>query len=300
MEDAAQGLVAVAMDIRHRRPRLLGYSRVEGEGLSAAALQRLARDLPRRLPWVWTCSREQYNLVVLEKPPVSASELHKSIQWALESRIDFPSEEAVVVWMDIPHPESDAKGQEHLCVVAAHQDTIQGIGRTFQEAGLPLQVVDVRETAQRNIAALIEQDDECLALMSFEPQGVLLTFTWRGELYLDRFFIQPMQEIEQASETERQRILERLASQYTRSLAFISSQFGFLNVRRLMLGPLPFDFDMASAMSGRLPHPAQTVDLTALLDLGAQVNVAEFAGGALQAQLWCAIGAGLRYERTRA
>ncbi|MFM7024733.1 MAG: type IV pilus biogenesis protein PilM [Limnohabitans sp.] len=299
VDDAVHGLVAVVMDIGHRRPRLLACKQVEASGLSLEALKRLAGDLPKRLPWVWTCSREQYNLMVLEKPPVPASELHKSLRWALESRVDFPTEEAMVVWMDVPHPSPAPGDAEHLHVVAAHKDTVRSIAQTFAEATLPLEVVDIRETAQRNIAALIEQDDECLALMSFEPQGVLLTFTWRGELYLDRFFIQPLQEIEQANPAERQRILDRVVSQYLRSLDFISSQYGFLQVRRLMLGPLPFEFDMVSAMAGRLPHPVQKVDLAALLEVNDQTGAEVLASSALQARLWYAIGAGLRYEGTR-
>lgn len=297
--DTAEGLVAAVMDISQSRPRLLNYAQDASATLSPLDLQGLAQGLtPHQTPWVWTTSREQYNLLVLDKPPVPASELDKGIRWALDSRIDFPSEEAAVVWMDIPLP-ADAVRPEHIYAVATHQSTIDNLSQIFKEAALPLKVVDVRETAQRNIAALLEKKDECLALMSFERRGVLLTFTWRGELYLDRFLAQPLEEIKQADENQQHYIVERIVNHYTRSLDFLSRQFAFLQVNRLVLGPQPFALDMISALSPRLPHPLQPLDLRQVLTLGEQIDEAAFADPRLQAQLWCAIGAGLRYEGRR-
>lgn len=293
----ADGLTGAVCTTGTGRPQVLASRHLPQAPASAPAVADLAQALSAgRLPWVWVLGREDYLLLVMDKPPLPPSEMRGGIAWALEPRIDFPREQASIAWMDIPQPR-EADETQQVYAVASRSTTIDQARELFDTARLPLAVVDIPETAQRNIAALVERPDECLAMLSFEPAGALLTFTWRGELYLNRFIAQPLKDMGQAEGPDRDRIVDRLVSPYRQSLDFLARQYPFLRVSRLVVGPQPFDWDLVPRLAQVLPHAVEPVDLSQWVDFGVQ---AQAPSAAEQARLWRVLGACLREEGPRA
>ena len=292
----AQGLVATVCATSSARPRILASHHLPDAEPTATNISTLAQALgAAQLPWVWLLGRDDYLLVVMDKPPLPAAEMNGGVAWALEPRIDFPPEQASVAWMDLPQPEP-AHATSQIYAVASRRTTVDQARRLFDEAQVALEVVDIPETAQRNIAALIAHEDECLAMLSFEATGALLTFTWLGELYLNRFIVQPLHDIDRADDADRHRILIRLVGHYQQSLDFLARQYEFLRVSRLVVGPVPFAWDPVPTLARALPHAVESIDLSRWVDWS---DSADTPGGSDQARLWGVLGAALRQESLR-
>lgn len=254
--------------------------------------------------------RGQYQLVQLPRPPVPAAEMQRSVKWAMASQVDFDLEDAVLVTMDLPQPrlgESTvspvtAKAETEsndatLYAVTAQKQVVDQVAHAFKDAGQRLDAVDVRETAQRNIAALLEAPDECLCLLRVTTVGIQLTFTHRGELYLDRFIAQPMSVLQGADDFERQRFIERMVQQTQVSVNHIQSHHGDLKVKRVVLCPLPAALRLEEPLREQLGLPLETLDLSTVFDLSA---VPSLAAASEQARYFVALGASLRGMGTHA
>ena len=52
----------------------------------------------------------------------------------------------------------------------------------FEAAEVDLAAIDIPELAQRNIAALLEDENRGLVFLRIDESGMMLTLTFRGEL----------------------------------------------------------------------------------------------------------------------
>src|SRR5258706_6308057 len=100
--------------------------------------------------------------------------------------LDCHIDDAPMDVLDIP-PDSDLAGRGHsMYAVAARNEIIQERIKTFEEARIPLSVIDIPEIGQRNISALHETEGRGAALLYFNHEFGMLTVTCRSELYLSR------------------------------------------------------------------------------------------------------------------
>ena len=273
------------------RPQVVKCARSVHDG--AEALAELARRVSvSGFPYTLPLKRGDYQMLVIPEPPVLASEMERSLRWTLGSMVEYPIDEANVAWMRIPTAEFQPNRVKHIYAIVSRQSVAKEQIVLFQKAKLNLRAIDVRETAQRNIAALLEKKGEGLGLLSVGPTGVTITFTFGGELYLDRFIELSPDELAAADAAERQKIFERIALQVLRSVDFISRNFSFMPVDRLVLAPLP------AAMAGLRDYLAQnlsvqveTLDLAAVFDLSL---TPELRAPENQSRYFVALGAALR------
>jgi len=96
-------------------------------------------------------------------------------------------------------------------------------------------VIDIPETAQRNIAALFEMEGRGLAMLVFGDEGGLLTITCDGELFLARRLDITLGQLQDADENLRQQYLDRVELEVQRSLDYFDRQFHHIPVNRLIL-----------------------------------------------------------------
>ncbi len=242
-------------------------------------------------PWTLALQRGEYQMLVLAEPAVLASEMEHSLRWTMGNLIDYPVDEAHLTWMKIPTAELQPNHARHLYAVVARHALIKTQQVLFQKCKLNLRAIDVRETAQRNVAALIEKKGEGLGLLRVAPDGVSISFTFAGELYLDRFIEQPLAEVLAADETGRQEIFERIALQVSRSIDFISRNFPFMPVQRMVLAPLPAPIGLRDYLAGNLSLPVEQLDLATLFDLSL---TPELTASENQSRYFIALGAALR------
>lgn len=256
------------------------------------ALADLAKEMGMG-GWTLPLPRGDYQMLVLPEPPVLESEMEQSLRWTLTSMIDFPIEQAVVQWMRIPTAEFDPKREKQLYVIVARRGLIEEQDLAFSKAQILLKAVDVRETALRNIAALLEKKQEGIGLLTIGAAGVTTTFTYRGELYLDRFIAQSLEEVLSGDSVRQARFADRIAQQVYQSMDLLARNFTFINVGRIVVAPVP-GLDIVGHLRGKLPVNVEMLDLSKVLDL---THAPELRKPELQSKYLVALGAALREQK---
>ena len=231
----------------------------------------------------------EYQLLLVDAPSVPREELKSAIRWKIKDMIDYHVDDATVDVLDIPPLEGGAARNHMMFAVSANNELIQAKIREFEEARIPLRVIDIPETAQRNIAALYESENRALGLVYFGEQSGLLTINFRAELYLARRLEVGLEQLAGASPA-RESALERLAVEIQRTLDHFDRQFRSLPVARVLIAPSRAG-GIAQFLKARLGVEAQEIDLNDVLAFDGERPDAQ-----TQWQLFHHFGAALRYE----
>jgi MSHA biogenesis protein MshI len=175
--------------------------------------------------------------------------------------------------------------------VAAKNEIVQGQVAQFERAKIALQVIDIPETAQRNIAELYETADRGIGMLSFDHAGGLFTLSFLGELYLARRLDLTWSQLVGAQESQRQAYFERIGVELQRSLDHFERQYQNITLSELVLGPMPEDIGLVAFLSSQLYLPLRQINLADALEFaGDDMGVDE------QWQLLRVLGAALRLE----
>lgn len=293
--DAGSDGSLVAVSVRRRasaRPQVVKCARSTPGTAMAEALTELAHKVSvAGFQWTMALQRGDYQMLVIAEPSVLASEMERSLRWSLGAMIDFPVEEANVAWMKIPTTVQQPNHARHIYAIVSPKSVAKAQLALFQKAKLNLRAIDVRETAQRNIAALLEKKNEGLGLLCVGSSGVLIVFTFAGELYLDRFIEQPLDEMVAADDAGRKKIFDLIALQVSRSVDFVSRNFPFMPVQRIVLAPLPAPLELRDYLAQNLSLQVDLLDLAEVFDLSLtpELQVPEN-----QSRYFVALGAALR------
>lgn len=293
---SARGLLGVTVGPAANpggKPRVLRCATLPNAQLGTESLSALSKLLQaHNTPWVLPLPRKDYNILVIAEPAVRADEMHQSVRWAISNMVDYPTDDAFISWMKIPTETLMPGRPPHIYVVVARNHIVAENQAAFQRSKLQLAAVDVRETAHRNISALVEKPGEGLVMLAIGATGVQLTITFRGDLYLDRYIEENLFN-DNGDESTRQRASERIVLQVQRSLDFVSRTLSFIDISRVVLAPLPAETPLRSALELNLPVPLEVLDLASLFDFSA---TPELADTTLQADYLVALGAALRFR----
>lgn len=274
------------------KPQVVSCGTMSEPEFGADALAHLARKIAvSSFQWTLPLARGDYKLLVLPEPAVKPGEMVDSVRWSLGTVLDYPVEEAALDWVSIPTLKHAPQRQQHLYAVVARNAIIQQRGEIFRRAKIALNVIDIRETAQRNIAALVEKPGEALGMVSVNMQGVQITFTFEGELYLDRFIEIPMATAVAGDDDSRTRMFERITLQVQRSLDFVHRTLPFMQVGRIVMAPLPAPIALREHLAQNIAQPVEMLDLASVFDFSL---TPELAPEEAQARYFVALGAALR------
>jgi MSHA biogenesis protein MshI len=281
-------LLLVTVDGAGERPRVVEAKRVAGDqwdGLAELLRLGVASDAST----VAVLPRSDYQIVQIERPPVPASEIDRSVRWAVASQLDMALDSAVVQTLSVLPPPGDNVDQ--LYVVATAKQTVRTVDARFKDSRRRLDALDIRETAQRNLTALVARGRECVCSVRVTRLGVQLVFCLDGELLLDRFIAQPLSALQTQDAFDRQRSLERIAQQITMSINHLKERYPAIEVPRVWLCPSPVGAQALHALQPLVKVPLEALDLTTLLDCSAVPALQEEAE---QARYFVALGAALR------
>jgi MSHA biogenesis protein MshI len=274
------------------KPQVLAAESYRREGDEAQALSRLGKaQRLKRMRCVALLKPGDYQMFQMEAPAVPQSELKTALRWRLKDLLDYPVDAATVDAVLIPQ-DDNAKGRAgQVLAVAAATQTVGARVESFRKSRIGLEVVDIPELAQRNVSALLEDENRGLALLSFDAGGGLLTFTYRGELYASRRIDIDAEQFIASDEPAREHLCERIGLELQRSFDNVDRQFHYISVTRLLVAP-PEGAPWLLPCLGKSSYvPVEVLDLGRVLDLGA---VPELAAPQRQAPLLLAIGAALR------
>ncbi|MBZ0105778.1 MAG: agglutinin biogenesis protein MshI [Sulfuricella denitrificans] len=233
-----------------------------------------------------------YQMLVVEAPNVPAAELRTAVRWRIKDMLDFSVDDATVDVLEIPADKNAQSRKRSLYTVAARNDVIRKCMTDFDAAKLPVNVIDIPELAQRNIASLLEDKDRGLALLSFDENGGLLTFTFDGELYSSRHIDVPLAQLNQSDSEQRQRHYDRITLELQRSMDSFERQFSFITINKLVLAPLPPEVNLEAYLASNLYLPVSTLDMDEIFDF----STAPGAGPVQRMQCFLTLGAALRTE----
>jgi MSHA biogenesis protein MshI len=274
------------------RPQVVRIGEVTERELDSESLSQLAKKLPAAgFRWTFPLKRGEYNLLVIAQPTVEPEEMKQSLRWSIGTMVDYPVDEAVIDWMTIPTTNYLPMRAQHVYAVAARKDTVGAYSGLFERANLELSAIDIRETAQRNIAAMVERQGEALVMVGVDPQGVQITVTFAGELYLDRYIDWPLDAVITGSADARRKQFDRVVLQLHRSLDFVRRTLPFLDISRIVLAPLPAPIPLRESLETGFSETVEMLDLGSVFDIA---QVPELREAENQARYFVPLGAALR------
>jgi MSHA biogenesis protein MshI len=237
-------------------------------------------------------SINEYQLLTVDAPNVPAEELKSAVRWRVKDTLGYPADEAAIDVLQIPKGNQGVERAQSLYVVAATNSLIAKRIALFEDAKLALNVIDIPEMAQRNVAALLEDEGRGLALLAFDETGGLLTFTGHGELYLARRIEISIGQLRDADENLRQQAYDRLELEVQRSMDSFDRNFNHIAVSRLVVAASS-ETGLVEKFRGNMYVPVERLDFSNILDLSA---VPELMNEEAQMDAFYVLGAALREE----
>jgi MSHA biogenesis protein MshI len=258
------------------------------------SLQRVAREFhAQRFRCTTLLKPDEYQILLVEAPPVKREELKPALRWRIKDMLDYHVDDATIDVL-LPLPPKAAARPAQLYAVAARNEVIRATISRLEAAGVALAVIDIPDTAQRNLAAHYETEQRGVMALSFDGHGGLITVNFSGELYLSRRLDITDAHLAEPDEEQRTRLLERVLVETQRSLDHCERSFPFFSLARVVVGPLPEEAGLREHLAAHLYLPVEALELSEIVRLPAAAAdwSAEERAGWLKP-----IGAGLRMEK---
>jgi MSHA biogenesis protein MshI len=276
-------------------PLVEGLRFYTGNPASAdSGLEKLAKETTDAGPCTALLNAGDYQILTLDAPNVPKEELKAAIRWRLKDMLEFHVDDAAIDVLDVPG-DKDAPTRAHsMFAIAAKNQLIAARQEQFEKNKLMLDVIDIPEMAQRNIAALFETAGRGLAILYFDNGGGLLTVTHDGELHLSRRIDVSLSQLQNPSESEQTDYFERITVEVQRSLDHFDRHSRHIALSKLMLAPNGFGDDALRAyLAANLYVAVEMLRLEDVLDIS---KCPELIGEVGQQRYFLTIGAALRRE----
>lgn len=231
----------------------------------------------------------EYQLIQTEAVDGTPDEVRDILRWKLKDQVEFAVDAAAVDFLPIP---AGGRSPQVFAAIAAEK-VVAPLVQAFQAARVPLAVIDLPESSQRNLATLFEEPGRALAALVFDDIEGLLTFTLDGELLVVRHVEISARQIIAADADRRTALFERIALDVQRSLDNFDRMYSTVPLSRLVVAALPGVDGFADHLRDNLTVPVATMDLGSVLDLGA---VPALLDPLRQFQCLRGLGAALRDE----
>jgi len=285
----ADGWSAALIERQGSRYRLHWANHV-AEAASALPSSLVRRDA-RSERCTSLLSSNDYSLVLVDAPDVPPAELRAAVRWRVNEMIDFHIDDAVLDIFDVPNPEGRTP---RLYAVAARAAAVRRIGSDLTASGLNLETIDIPEFALRNIAAILPEDQQGVAMVALEAQRGVMSLTRQGNLFLsrrldygtDRLFadITPEAPFNEGA-------LDTLIIEIQRSLDYYERHFAQPAIQTLVFAPAPRPLgEAAGYLQSQLGLNVRELNLTEV------VSSDEPLDPTMQAACFTAIGAAMRTE----
>lgn len=229
-----------------------------------------------------------YSLLLTEAPDVPPDELRAAIRWRIKDLIDFHINDATLDVFELPGEKAAGRARQ-MYAVAARSSVIQKRADMMHAAGINLDVIDIPEMAQRNLATLLPEDAKGVVLLSFTAGGGLITISKQAEIYLSRNIDIGLDML--ASFQDTNELFDRIALEVQRSLDYYDSHFRQAPITTLALAPLPRQVPgLEEYLKANLSVSVKAMDLTKLMECEVELKPE------LQSSCLTVLGAALRQE----
>ena len=271
-----------------RRPRIIACDFRPWEGDNREkVLARLAGDYRlKQARCTTTLDEHDYKLLLIEAPDVPVVELKSAVRWRVKELIDFHINDATIDVFDLPGDNTPGKAHSMYAVVA-RREAIQERVDLMNAAGINLDIIDIPELAQRNIAAVFPEDENGVVFLSRYAGGDLITVTKQGEIYFSRNVNVGLNNLEQ----DPTAYFDRIVLEVQRSLDYFDSHFRQASITSLILAPAIEAPGLLDYLNANLNVKAAVMDPEQLLEFDRDTQPV------LQAKCLTTLGAALRQEQ---
>jgi MSHA biogenesis protein MshI len=264
------------------------------EGSDVSTLSRLRKELKlNKYRCTTLLPAQHYQLHEVDAPGVPPTEMKAAVHWRMKDLIDYPLASATVDVVQIPGDTDAPDRPAAVYGVTARTSAVEACIAPFVAARIALDAVDIRELAQRNIAALFEAEERGIALLAFYPGEGMLTFTRRGELYAARRIEITVADLLGDDAQQRDELFGRIALEVQRSLDHFERQYHYVPLAKLLLAPLPREVGLEEFLTSSIDGVVESADLASTIGFP---GAPELGNAARQCEYLSTIGAALRAE----
>jgi MSHA biogenesis protein MshI len=289
LDISSGGIYFAAIKLASVRPKILRCKYYATDKVSSDMLGKLSREMGFvDQPLIILLPFSDYQILLIEAPAVQEDELKTAVRWKIKDALSFHVDEATVDILRIP--KRGVERTQSLYAVASSNQIIKQHIELFERAKQSLKAIDVRETAQRNVACLFEKDGSAVVLLAIDEQGGLLTFSAEGELFLSRRIDVTAAQLRESDETALLQIFNRVELEIQRSLDYFDRQHNHFQVG-LLLVCAASQARLVDFLASMLEVKVEALDLAQVMDVSdvPELSDSEFLSHALPV-----IGAALR------
>jgi MSHA biogenesis protein MshI len=238
-------------------------------------------------------STDAYQLVQIEAPEVQPEELRGAVRWKLKDIINFPPSEAIIDVFEIPEQARYVESRM-IYAVAARAEAVRRVVSLVKPRVRGFDCVDIPEMCLRNVAALLPQDEQGVALIALGDTFAQLTLTCQGILYLARRIDLGRRAAGSPGEAAPDVDVASLALELQRSLDYYESHFDRSAITEVVVASGDVRAErLLGELSAATGHSVRLLEVEDLFDVADGIEPDTRWPGLL------ALGAALRSERSR-
>lgn len=233
-----------------------------------------------------------YQILQMDAPAVEPAEYRQAARWQLKDLIDFPVDEAALDCLRLPGEAAGSAAAKLITVVTRQSLVLQTVAQ-WRKAGLALKVIDIPETALRNLAVLAT-GAKASAFLHIGIDAAHLILLWQEELCMSRQLGVGGERLRSLDEWNRHAQVERLALEVQRTVDAFGRQFSAAHLDHLWISSVHDAAGLAQALATQLSIQVQPFVLADWIDFDADVQPFDLAR---RIDHTLAIGATLREEQ---
>lgn len=132
---------------------------------------------------------DQYQLLQIDSPPVAPEEVRSAARYQIKDMVHAHLDDITLDVMKVG--DGQQKGTGNLFVVATLNEVVRGLNTLGDALNWEIPVIDIHETAQRNLQTLVALAENHLdkaeaALLLSDERQITFTITANEELFLSR------------------------------------------------------------------------------------------------------------------
>lgn len=135
--------------------------------------------------FIWLLKPEDYEINLVESLPVPKSEIASALSWRVRTLINYPIDEAVLEYFELP-PKKNTPNAPFIGAVTAKRAYLATTIERFKNLGLHLTTIDIPELALMRLSAVYENDEKSTAFIYFTGRMLLLNISSQKMLYFTR------------------------------------------------------------------------------------------------------------------
>lgn len=238
-------------------------------------------------------THDHYRSFTIESPLVNPDEIKQAVHWRVAEMLDYSVDQAVID--SYPQPKSNrANRAQMLEVVSCNKALLDPLVSLCKQAGLRVKVVDIQETALRNLATLLPEDQQGVAILHLQPAIGHVIIEKQGAVYLSRKFDFNYRYLTESGIDDEQQIQieqNNLALEIQRSFDYVENYFDIPPINTLAAVLLPNNTQgVINALMINHGITARAMDITAIVDVDIMLS------DSLQNICAPVIGASLRWH----